>query len=151
MQTEFGGANPISMSEYYAGGSYVPASTSGANGAVPSSGAISMSKLYGTSNVIYTPAGGLSAGAPASLDDMQTYPGDAFVTITCNRTATWSWVKSGSTAAYATIANGSTGTTIQFVLPSSNTIFRSATFTVSATANGVTRYWTVQLDTETNL
>jgi hypothetical protein len=48
IQGEFGGANPISLSEYYAGGSYVPSGTSGVNGSVPSSGALSMSKFYGT-------------------------------------------------------------------------------------------------------
>lgn len=41
LQTEFGGANPISLSEYYNGGAYV------SNGAVPSSGAISMNQFYG--------------------------------------------------------------------------------------------------------
>ena len=30
LQTEFGGANPISLSEYYRGGAYVPSGT--ANG-----------------------------------------------------------------------------------------------------------------------
>lgn len=50
IQTEFGGANPISISEYYAGGGYVPAGTSGTYGAVPSSGAISFQKFYGTQN-----------------------------------------------------------------------------------------------------
>jgi len=49
IQTEFGGSNPIGLSEYYAGGSYVPAGTSGTNGAVPSSGTISISNFYGTS------------------------------------------------------------------------------------------------------
>jgi len=49
IQTEFGGSNPIGLSEYYAGGSYVPAGTSGTNGAVPSSGTISVSNFYGTS------------------------------------------------------------------------------------------------------
>ena len=49
IQTEFGGSNPIGLSEYYAGGSYVPAGTSGTNGAVPSSGTISISDFYGTS------------------------------------------------------------------------------------------------------
>jgi hypothetical protein len=49
IQTEFGGANPIGFDEYYAGGSYVPAGTSGTNGAVPSSGTISISNFYGTS------------------------------------------------------------------------------------------------------
>jgi hypothetical protein len=52
IQTEFGGANPISLSEYYAGGAYVPAGTTGTYGAVPSSGAISIRNFYGTSSVI---------------------------------------------------------------------------------------------------
>lgn len=52
VQTEFGGSNPISMSEYYAGGTRVPAGTSGTNGAVPASGAVSMSKFYGTSSLV---------------------------------------------------------------------------------------------------
>lgn len=68
IQTEFGGTNPISLSEYYAGGSYVPSGTTGVNGAVPSSGAISMSHFYGTTAVsinlsgqfISTITGGLS-------------------------------------------------------------------------------------------
>lgn len=48
IQTEFGGSNPISLSEYYAGGAYVPAGTSGTYGAVPSSGTISIRNFYGT-------------------------------------------------------------------------------------------------------
>lgn len=52
IQTEFGGSNPISLSEYYAGGSYVPAGTTGTYGAVPSSGTISIRNFYGTSNVV---------------------------------------------------------------------------------------------------
>ena len=51
IQAEFGGANPISLSEYYAGGAYVSAGTSGTNGAVPSSGAISPWNFYGTSDI----------------------------------------------------------------------------------------------------
>jgi hypothetical protein len=52
IQTEFGGSNPISLNEYYAGGGLVPAGTTGTNGAVPSSGAISIFNFYGTSNVV---------------------------------------------------------------------------------------------------
>jgi len=48
IQTEFGGSNPIGLSEYYAGGAYVPAGTSGTYGAVPSSGTISIQNFYGT-------------------------------------------------------------------------------------------------------
>lgn len=49
IQTEFGGSNPIGLSEYYAGGSRVPSGTTGTYGAVPSSGAISILNFYGTS------------------------------------------------------------------------------------------------------
>jgi len=50
IQTEFGGTNPIGLDEYYAGGANVPSGTTGTNGAVPSSGAISISAFYGTSS-----------------------------------------------------------------------------------------------------
>lgn len=56
IQTEFGGDGSISLSEYYAGGSYVPAGTNGYPGnvstAIPSSGAISFSNFYGASKRI---------------------------------------------------------------------------------------------------
>lgn len=52
IQTEFGGANPIGMNEYYAGGGLVPAGTTGTYGAVPSSGALSVQNFYGTSNFV---------------------------------------------------------------------------------------------------
>lgn len=52
IQTEFGGSNPISLSEYYAGGAYVQAGATGTYGAVPSSGAISLRDFYGTSKTI---------------------------------------------------------------------------------------------------
>ena len=44
LQTEFGGSNPISLSEYYRNGAYVTSNNSG----VPTSGAISLSQFYGT-------------------------------------------------------------------------------------------------------
>jgi hypothetical protein len=53
IQTEFGGTNPISLNEYYAGGGLVPSGTTGTNGAVPSSGAISINSFYGTANFRY--------------------------------------------------------------------------------------------------
>lgn len=45
---EFGGPVSPSLGDYYAGGAYVPAGTTGTNGAVPSSGTISISNFYGT-------------------------------------------------------------------------------------------------------
>lgn len=49
VQTEFGGASPTSLGEYYAGGSYVPAGTQGLNGVIPSSSATSLFYFYGAS------------------------------------------------------------------------------------------------------
>lgn len=50
IQGEFGGANPIGLNEYYAGGGLVPPGTTGTHGAVPTSGEISVYNFYGTSN-----------------------------------------------------------------------------------------------------
>ena len=50
IQGEFGGSNPISLSEYYAGGGLVAPGTTGTYGAVLSSGTISIQNFYGTSN-----------------------------------------------------------------------------------------------------
>lgn len=72
IQTEFGGSNPIGINEYYAGGSYVPAGTSGTYGAVPSSGTISIQNFYGTSKLVpgqqaYTSAGTYTWVAPTAV------------------------------------------------------------------------------------
>jgi hypothetical protein len=48
IQTEFGGTNPISISEYYAGGSFVASTVTGTSGAIPSSGQFSLSAFYGS-------------------------------------------------------------------------------------------------------
>jgi hypothetical protein len=53
IQTEFGGTAPISLSEYYKGGAYVPAGGSAPN--VPTSGPISLSNFYGARKLtLYT-------------------------------------------------------------------------------------------------
>ena len=51
IQTEFGGANPISLSEYYAGAGLVPGGTAGQNGAIASSGTISAFMFFGASAI----------------------------------------------------------------------------------------------------
>jgi hypothetical protein len=50
IQTEFGGTNPIDLSDYYRGGGLVP--DSGLNAAIPTSGAISVSDFYGSANLV---------------------------------------------------------------------------------------------------
>ena len=146
IQTEFGGANPISMSEYYAGGANVPGSTSGVNGAVPASGTISMSKFFGTSDEAFSPDGGTSAGSAVPLIDFGQL--NASVTITCNQSATWTWTKSG-TGGSASVSSGGSATSITF--SNSTTTFggfKEAVYTVSATAAGITRYWSVTVSVE---
>lgn len=50
VQSEFGGSNPISISEYYRGGSEVP--NVSINNSIPTSGAISLSNFYGGTNLL---------------------------------------------------------------------------------------------------
>ena len=57
LQTEFGGSNPISLSEYYrgAGGGWVPSGTTSAYGTIPTSGQISLGVFRGTSDFVFVP------------------------------------------------------------------------------------------------
>lgn len=52
VQSEFGGSNPIRLSEYYAGGSYVVVGTSGTSGSIPSTGSISLGRFRGSATSI---------------------------------------------------------------------------------------------------
>ena len=58
LQTEFGGSNPISLSEYYSNGGLVPAGASGlpagVQTAIPSSGTISLGNFHGSAAVVYS-------------------------------------------------------------------------------------------------
>jgi hypothetical protein len=114
------------------------------------SGSISLSNFYGKANVAFTPDGGTSAGSPVYLSDLKIFSDQASVTIECNQSATWTWTRAGSFGT-ASVASGSASPSISFVMSSSSTNFRSTVFTVSATAGGITRYWSVQLQTEPNL
>lgn len=51
LQDEFGGSNPVYMSEYYRGGGLVTSN----NGNVPTSGTIYMSQFYGAQRLQYFP------------------------------------------------------------------------------------------------
>lgn len=56
LETEFGGAHPIALNEYYAGGAYLSKAAAGQLGAVPASGQISLANFRGV-------AGSLLGGA----------------------------------------------------------------------------------------
>lgn len=112
IQGEFGGSNPISLSEYYAGGAYVPAGTTGVNGPVPTSGTISISDFYGASNQY-------AAFDDTTASDYQFSPNTAYafysinntgyVTATGNPTTQWSFPLSAASnfEVYATLVSGS--------------------------------------------
>lgn len=87
LQTEFGGSNPISLSEYYRGGSYTTSNNTG----VPTSGAISMSQFYSTTAADYVPAAVNWANLYVATDDSSggAYVEEATQTITgINQTIT---------------------------------------------------------------
>lgn len=111
IQAEFGGTDPISLSEYYAGGAYVPAGTTGTNGAVPSSGAISLFNFYGTSSVVISISdlevyitGASSALARYNLNSTGT------ITTTDPAIPTTNWItptsQAGNYEVFATLVSG---------------------------------------------
>ncbi len=122
VQTEFGGANPISMSEYYAGGTYVPSGTTGVNGAVPTSGAISVSKFYGTTAELVTitdefiTSTRVASGTAVSAYVLKA-TGDINQIVNTDTTDIGDWITPKSSASnfecYATLSSGtlSSGTT----------------------------------------
>lgn len=111
-----------------------------------SSGAIALSNLYGKSNVAFTPNGGTSAGSPVNLSDFGLL--SASVTISCTQSATWTWSKTGDSASVS-VSSGGSASSITFSISTTQFGgFKSADFTVSATAGGITRYWTVYITAE---
>lgn len=114
------------------------------------SGTISMDNLRGKSNApaaTFSPDGGTSAGTAVFLSDYTAEPSPSSVSIiiSCSASATWTVTRSGT---FGVPATGTyTGTERSFNLITGAT-YRATTWTVSATANGVTRYWTVQLESE---
>lgn len=109
------------------------------------SGAISMSNLLGKSNISFSPNGGTSSGSPVALSASASGANTASVTITCTQAAVWTWSRGGSPNGTASVASGGSANSITFSLANSTTVPRATTFTVSATAGGITRYWTVSL------
>jgi|APGre2960657404_1045060.scaffolds.fasta_scaffold15031_2 hypothetical protein len=110
------------------------------------SGTISMNDLRGKSNVTFSPDGGTSAGTAVLIYDFVLDGGVVSTTIDCSVNAVWTYTRSGSFGTPTTGSN--TATSRSFTLINTTTSFRSTTWTVSATAGGITRYWNVQLENE---
>lgn len=109
-------------------------------------GAISMNNLLGKSNVSFSPEGGTSAGAAELVYDFGT-GGTVSITLSCTTSASWSYTRSGSAIGFP--GTGSqTATAVTFSLTNNTTTPRQTTWSVNATAGGITRYWTVQIENE---
>ena len=59
IRDEYGGGNPASLNQYYAGGGLVPANAEGINGPIPSAGTIDFEVFYGSPRFVYS----MTAGA----------------------------------------------------------------------------------------
>lgn len=153
IQAEFGGANPISLSEYYRGGAYVGSSAT----SVPTGGAISMSNFYGTSAVSITINGTMTQVRQGSSVSY-TYRSRAVPTIQTSNGATpssyaWSLISddtgqmflSGANLSQATL-NGPSYDINSFGLATSNCVLQCV-----VVLNGVqvsaTRQYTYTYDT----
>jgi len=103
IQTEFGGSNPIGLSEYYAGGSLVAAGTADGDGnAIPSSGnPISISNFYDTSNATFMVATG---GNVTTDGDFKVHTFNSSGTFTISQTS-----GGQNTMQYLIIAGGGGG------------------------------------------
>lgn len=98
-------------------------------------------------SVTFTPAGGTSAGTAEFLISDLAYM-EAEVVISCSQVATWNHTRTVSTGGgtqFVSVANGGSSSSIIFRLDSEPPLLARRVWSVSATAGGVTRYWTVEL------
>jgi len=88
IQTEFGGTNPISMDEYYAGGANVPSGTQSPvdPSPVPTSGAITIGEFRGCSKVTFPPNGG---GISTTASNSPGFTTNVFANLHADGTITY--------------------------------------------------------------
>lgn len=117
-------------------------------GGAPSSGALAFSDFYGRSGVLFTPDGG-----NVSVTDFTSVS----ATLSCTAPATWTYTRTSGADGYsgANLPSGSSATSIIFGCNTTSSggkeIARSASWTVSGTAGGVTRNFTVSLSAQPTL
>jgi len=144
IQTEFGGANPIGMNEYYAGGGLVPAGTSGTYGAVPSSGALSIQNFYGTSNFVpiyieevfstYLYTGNSSTQTITNDIDLSTYGGLVWIK---SRTGDVSHALIDTARGGSQVLSSNTDSAQANYSPQGISAFNSSGFTVNGAATTI--------------
>lgn len=164
IQTEFGGSNPISLNEYYAGGSLVPAGTSGTYGAVPSSGAISLQNFYGTTafTAVFNNSENINVVSTASSGQLQSV-GSAYVinsNATCTKTGAPAPSPANGPTAWGTPTGGTPGNNFEARLNVTGTNTQGLSYVrfagVDVTATGFTSWYAlssnraIELNTEGN-
>ena len=112
IQTEFGGTNPISLSEYYAGGGLVQSGATGDSGAIPTSGQISIGQFYGSTArvpiVINNTGTTLRADIYALASANPTYSAGITDVVYNNSGTLYSNVTGGAALRTGTFASGDT-------------------------------------------
>ncbi len=99
IQTEFGGSNPISMSEYYKGGAYVPSgqTTSATDGtAIATSGSIRIGTFRGLTKYVAPSGAPLAGGSNIWYAWMEGSSGTVSASITFSSNGTVSYDNAGS-------------------------------------------------------
>jgi hypothetical protein len=122
LQTEFGGANPISLSEYVRGGSYVPSGTTSAYGTIPTT----------TSNM----ALGLYRGTQKATVLLGDHSIEAFVGSTFNGTASTMYILWGK--AYSPDLPSSSGK-VSYLASVSNSAAPGRRFIIDGTSTTITQ------------
>jgi hypothetical protein len=135
---EFGGPTSPSLGDYYAGGANVPAGTSGTNGAVPSSGTISISNFYGTSKAVFR----LDAAGYSDFGAISIQPAEVAFRVNSDGTVEASTFGSGIVDSYNWITP-TTGSTTYFVRATLNSGSLNSGNTGIWEALTTDRVWTV--------
>jgi hypothetical protein len=107
---------------------------------------ITMDNLRGKSSLTFSPDGSTNSGNPTGIYNYGS--SNTSATITASSAVTWNWTRNGS-AGSASVANGGSASSITFSLSRSTAVYRLTYWSVSVTANGVTKYWTVELEVGT--
>lgn len=87
IQTVFGGTNPIAISEYYAGGSFVPSGTAG----IPTTGQIGLSNFYGKGPTDTNVASFNATNTNIAIDGTNLFNGDDDDSSYNVATSTFGW------------------------------------------------------------
>jgi hypothetical protein len=149
-----GYGSSTSFAAYAQGAGIVPNTAAfNAIGAGTAGDPLRMSQFSGftvPSLVSFTPAGGASAGAAVFVNSDVAFE-EAEVVISCNQNATWNYTRtftSGTGTQFVSLSTGGVGTSIIFRCDGDFGTIGRRTFSLNATAGGITQYWTVDLRSE---